>query len=211
MNRNFNSKSIILTRRPLGEKNLLVKLFAEQFGLLDVVAYGAQSMNSKLRTVNTIGMAGTAYLYRQRSKSLGVLREFEPDVMQRAVGNRIYYFLYHSLWTEVLIATFGSGSEYQRGFALLHAGLAALRSCVTEAHHRLATARFLWRYLRLNGVSPELTRCAACAEPLAAEQELIYAHARVYCPRCYERIVAKPGAEWSGAERGGGGGAIPHS
>lgn len=191
MERNFSSKSVVLTYRRLGEKNTLVKLFTQQFGIVDVIAYGAQSVHSRLRVVNSVATIGDAYLYMRKNRSLNKLSEFSPDRDQTEARGSIYYFLYASLWAETLIATFGSGSEYQQSFALLHAGLVALRGCDTESHYVLATARFLWRYLHINGISPDITRCAKCDTALREHAHLIAAHSRVYCEPCYDSIAQK--------------------
>lgn len=181
--RNFISKSIILTRRPLGEKNLLLKIFSEDLGLIDAIAYGAQSMGSKLQTANTIGALGTAYFYVQPNRSLHTLREFDVDLYQNRYGD-LYLFLYFSLWAEVLIATFGSGTEYQKSFSLLSAALKALIGYNKESYYQLATARFLWRYLQINGNLPQSIYCEECGTPFSKSETIIYINTHFYCQHC---------------------------
>ena len=189
MNRNTSSESVVLTHRAFGEKNTIVKLFTQEFGIIDVVAYGAQSIHSNLHVVNRIGTIGIAYLYMRKDRTLSKLSDFELHNQHAFAKDSIFYFLHISLWIETLIATFGSGSEYQESFSLLHAALTALRGCTTEAEYALATARFLWKYLYINGICPDITHCAQCATSLTHANYTIYLDGHLYCQECYRTDI----------------------
>ena len=185
MNRNTSSESVVLTHRTFGEKNTLVKLFTQEFGIVDVVAYGARSIHSSLHVVNRMGTIGVAYLYMRKDRTLSKLIDFELHNQHAFAKDNILYFLHISLWIETLIATFGSGSEYWKSFSLLHAAITVLRGCATEAEYALTTARFLWKYLYINGICPDITHCAKCAASLVHANNSIYLDGHLYCQECY--------------------------
>ncbi len=185
MGRNFSSTAIILQSRPLGEKNIICTLFSSSHGLVDAVAYGAAGNNS-LRVAAAPLCTGTAYLYRHKETAMSKLTDFAVETMHRDIVSDLGRFMHASLWSELILVTYGSGGEHAVGYRLFAAALSALEQCTASQHIYLASVRFIWKYLHLNGIAPDIYHCSRCRRELSGgEANCIDTDAyHLICPQC---------------------------
>lgn len=194
-NRNRVSEVALMRNRIYGEKNLICTVLSKEYGLLDVVAYGAHGANGKLSVVKNILGVGTAYLYGDNKNNLNTLSDFELQNAHFEIRNNIEQYLYASLWIELILITCASGSEYRNCFSLFTAALNAFSLCAHSTHTQLISIRFIWKYLLLNGIRPKITRCQRCQSATDTTEHLYYAKksGELMCAPCYNMQIDEVG------------------
>ena len=185
---------------PFREKDRICALFSAEHGLARAVAYGAAGAHSALRIMNNPLCVGTVYLYMQKPHALGKVIDFVPLDTHSFIMSNLDKYLHATLWSEIIVATYGSGGEEEKSYRLFLAALQAMRQCKTSDSVYLASARFIWKYLLINGICPDIYHCAVCHAPLTMRSGCyIDAHTHsIMCADCYHSVqqhdatVARP-------------------
>jgi DNA repair protein RecO (recombination protein O) len=196
MSRSSSTEVVILRNSRIGESHKSVSMLTPDLGLISAIAHGAYSQKGKLRGVTNPFCSGLCYLYTDPvKKSVKItdltVREFYPGLREN-----ISKFYTASLWAELVLKTFGGGGESERLFELLVESLRALD--VADRFEPVAI-QFLWRYLEVSGLQPDLGECAACGAPLAPAAARGYdaRHGGFVCADCASMVDAArlaPGA-----------------
>lgn len=189
MNRNSDTDVIILKNARIGDIHKSVTMLSAELGLISAVAHGAYSQKGKLRGVTNPFFHGHCYLYSDPvKKSLKVTDLVVTDYFP-GLRESVSRFYTASLWAELVLKTFGGESD--RLFELL---LAALRAVDGADDCSPVMIQFLWRYLELSGLQPDLGSCASCDRTLAHGDARRY-HARHFGFLCVECADGAQGAD----------------
>ena len=185
MARNLTVQALVLRGRNMGEIHRLVTLFTAELGIVQAIAYGANRTKSRLRPVTISFVELQAYLYHDPVRDsykvvdLVACREFV------SIRGSVIKFYTASLMAEVAVAGRGGGGDSPRLLSLILEGLSLLDLSAEELATPLAV-QFLWRYLWLAGLQPELDRCAACGVTLSPQQPMVLSphDGASRCSRC---------------------------
>jgi DNA repair protein RecO (recombination protein O) len=196
--RQFQDDAFVLDTQPLGEADRVVTLLTRGQGALRAVARAGRSSRRRFGgRLEPLTLVRASWLEREgrelhRLEDADVLRSFaamqaEPRIQAAC-----------AVLAEVTRGVSREGQAEPGAFRLLEAVLAALE---TGAGPCLAVRYFEYWMLRLHGLLPELSRCAACGAALSARQAIrIGAHGEIRCRGCPAESRARLGTlgplEW---------------
>lgn len=155
VSRNSTEEVVILRIRPVGEIHASVRMLSRSSGLLDAMAYGARSRKGSLRGSIVPFAVGTCYLYSDPVKGTAKITDLSIADYHPAIRENLKRYYVASLWAEVVLASYAAGSEGEEVWSLLTEALALLAS-EEEAAADPLNLQFLWRFLALLGMRPEL-------------------------------------------------------
>lgn len=183
MSRNSSTDVVILKNSRIGEIHKGVSMLTPDMGLVSAIAHGAYSRTGKLRGVTNPFCSGRCYLYTDPVKKSVKITDLTVSEFYPGLRENISKFYTASLWAELVLKTFGGGGESDRLFALL---VESLRALDVADHFAPVGIQFLWRYLEVSGLQPDLSECASCAMPLGPGVARIYnpVHGGFVCENC---------------------------
>lgn len=158
MNRSSSKPAIILNIKLLGENNSTVTLLTPDSGIIYATLYGGPK--SKMKSLISQFNSGNIWLYENPEKKQIKISDFEVTSYHLSFSQSLYKMYAASLAVEIIIKTHCAGSSEQ-GFLLLKGFLDGMDLC-NEEQSRLGLIRFLWRYLQLLGIQPEINICDQC-------------------------------------------------
>ena len=195
--------SYIVFSEPWGDLHRHVIFLSPNYGLLSAFLYGALSKRNPLRATSQAFSFGRLSLRRgKRAGQKLQIADWElerPSFVLSPPGSA-EVFQHAGLWSELLLYSHGLGhyGHYnaqakpvrETEAALLFAELRSLLSSILHfgsgAHCRLATLRFFWQFLLLEGFHPGLGHCHSCSRSfhLLEEQIFFSASSELLCKYC---------------------------
>lgn len=162
MNRSIIKMALILTIKPLGENNSTVTLLTDDNQIVYATLYGGPK--SKLRSLVAQYNCGKIWLYENPEKNQIKISDFEVHNYHTSFGQNLFKIYAANLAVELVLKTKAAGSneecyKYVCGF------LDGMDLC-NEEQSRLGLIRFLWRFIILLGVQPDLEECDQCGAKL---------------------------------------------
>ncbi len=139
-----------------------IVFLSPDYGLLSAFLYGSVSKRNPLRA--TVQSFSFGQLNLKQGKRIQVADwHLEAPSLVLKNPNCAQVYQHVALWSELLLYSHGLG---QRNLAQLFAELRSLLSSVlhfdSPAYCRLASLRFLWQFLLLEGFQPGLGHCHNC-------------------------------------------------
>jgi DNA repair protein RecO (recombination protein O) len=197
MGRTRTTEAIILKNNRIGEIHKGVIMLTPTEGLLRPIAHGAYSQKGKLRGTTNFLCSGTAYLYADPVRDSLKLTEMDVSAYFSGIRENLTRFYVATLWAELILLTYGSGDNTGELYVLLHSALELLDDATDELAGRI-NIQFLWRFLRLNGVEPDLDYCVVSGDALSPDEPVAFSRSDGgFCSRAYSQehmIVWQPGA-----------------
>lgn len=178
--RNKCIQSIILTVTPQGENNRRVCALSSDSGLFYATLYGGSK--SKLRSLVQPFNAGKLWIYTDESKKSVKITDFEVEDCHLSLHTSLYKIWTANLACEILLKTHCAGDE-KKAFTLFSAFINGIDRC-DEKETMLGTIRFLWRYINLLGVQPEIERCTHCKSTTLAKNCCYVPSSGLLCCDC---------------------------
>jgi len=182
---NIKVQAIVLHARRVGENHRGLSMLVSGKGLVDSLAYGAMSLRSTLRSTALPYNRGIAELHYDGSRRRWRLRSFDPVNTHDGLRRNLERFYTASTWAEIMLRSYGSGGDSASLFALAASALSLLSQCVPRKIPRLNCA-FLWNFLKIEGVMPELDRCNRCGGSLEGRAVYFLPNGLLICPDCGE-------------------------
>ncbi len=178
MNRQRRFEAIILSSYRFGEIHRSLRLLSEYGELVRAIAHGAASAKGRLRGATGVFTRGICYLYTDPVKNSSKITDFDATELYPAVKGSLESFYTVSVWGETVLQSLASGGADDRVFRLFRESLDALERYIAggtaaagEAA-RVLSIRFVWRYLALLGVQPDLQICASCGRAVTSSETL---------------------------------------
>lgn len=161
------TEAIVLRTYRLGEADKIVSLFTRQYGRLRAVATGAQRPRS--RYGGTLEPLTYVRLWLFERENRDLLRMNSAELLESffAIQADFRIQLATQYMAEASERFLPEREVNERAFRLL---LAALRSLKTSGAVDRTLLYFDYWLLRLSGLLPELSRCAACGKSLVAKR-----------------------------------------
>jgi len=171
MGRNFRSKGVILKAYRVAEYHKGLVIISPEVGIFHATAFGAYKGKSKLSGVTEPFTEGDFLLYHDPVKDRYKITDVMPLTYHEELRTDLDRYYTGLFWSELLIKSFGGGSEYAQLYSLLHS---ALNFLGTTRHIDRANLQFVWRYLDITGFLPDLSVCAACGRPIGPGDMLFW-------------------------------------
>ncbi|MDC7223065.1 MAG: DNA repair protein RecO [Spirochaetales bacterium] len=183
MAREEKEQIIILKTYPVGENHRGVKLLTPGNGVLNALVYGGNGKNSSKKGAIIPFCYGWGELVHHQSRGRYQLKEFAVEAGFSPVREDLRKTYAASLWTEVILGSYGGGHHGPELFLLFLESLHALAELGAEEDLSPVMVRFLWSYLALSGERPDPSRCSHCAR---STEGGIYrdSRGRIFCSAC---------------------------
>ncbi len=194
MSRSSTTEVVILRNGRIGEIHKSVWMLSPDLGLISAVAHGAYSQKGKLRGVTNPFSFGRCYLYTDPVKQSVKITDLAVHDFFPGLRENVAKFYTASLWAELVLRTFGGGGESGTLFSLL---IESLRALDAATGFEPVTVQFLWRYLAVSGLQPDLDECTVCGAPLSRARAWDASHGGFLCESCAQtgdRDRLNPGA-----------------
>lgn len=146
---------VVLRVRPVGEIHAGVQLLGRESGVIDAMAYGARSRRGSLRGQVVLFARGTCYLYTDPVKQSTKITDLAVDAYHPEIRENLKKYYVATLWAELILASYAAGSEGEAVWELMSRSLALL-AAGDESKADEANIQFLWHYLALLGMRPEI-------------------------------------------------------
>jgi DNA repair protein RecO (recombination protein O) len=172
--------AIVLKAARFGEIHRSVHLLTEEDEVLRAMAHGAASAKGKLRGRTDPLNRGICHLYTEPVKGYSKVSDFDPEEYFPGIKGNLDAFYAAAIWAEVVLKSLAGGGQSSRVFNLMSESLVGLEAALSEprdrsgassATVRLYSIRFLWRYLEILGIQPDLDECASCGRQLAEDED----------------------------------------
>ena len=177
MERNVSSLAIVLHSVLYGQMNRRLRLLTVDFGLIDVVSYGARKSVKAVK--GDVFSDGQFFLYYNPVKRTYALKDVQLIATHDEIRNDLGANYAALFFCELVINTNGGDSPSQYG--LLSKALDMLCS------HQQSVARiliqFVLRLLDICGLQADFSKCPICERPYAAE-EIIQFNSQMGSPCC---------------------------
>jgi DNA repair protein RecO (recombination protein O) len=170
MGRNFRTEGVILKTYRVAEYHKGLVIISPDAGVLHATAFGAFKGKSKLSGVSEPFTAGDFLLYHDPVKDRYKVSEIVPGSYNEALRSELDRYYTALFWSELIIKSFGGGSEYGQLYYLL---VSALDFLGYTHYVDRANLQFVWRYLDITGFLPDLSVCAACGREIG-DAEVLY-------------------------------------
>lgn len=153
--------ALVLKSRSVGEHHRGLSMLVSGEGLLTPLAFGAQSRKSALRGTALPYNNGIANLYFDGIRDRWRLTSFDLVDSHDGLRENLGRFGAATTWAEILLNTHGSGDNSADVFNLASMALSLLSDTESRDIGRL-NAAFLWCFLVIEGVRPNLEHCGRC-------------------------------------------------
>lgn len=160
MNRSFSCSAIILNIKENSNNNATVSILTKDNGVIYATMYGGAK--SRFKSIISPYNTGKINLYENPEKNQTKITDFEVENFHLSFSNSLYKTFAAALATEIIIKTHCAAS-YEQSFLLLQGFLDGMELC-NEEQCKLGLLRFLWRYLELLGIQPEIENCNFCSK-----------------------------------------------
>lgn len=174
MNRSYSDSATVISLKPLGENNQSVTLLTKSKGIVYATLYGGPK--SRLRSLVSQWHSGTIFLYDNPEKNQIKISDFDVKNYHVSFGQNLFKNYAASLACELAIKTRCAGSP-ENCWHLINGFLDGLE-LANEEQGKVGLIRFLWRFLALLGLQPEVHCCGHCGksflEPLLPPDSKTY-------------------------------------
>ena len=203
MRRTVQALALVLKMNPVGENHRGLSMLVAQEGLIRPLAFGAQSRRSRLRATAVPFNIGLADLQFNAVNNQWRLENFEPKNCHDALGENLDRYYTASAWAEILLSTHGGGEDSAALLNLTSGALSLLCKAEGEAITRLKTG-FLWNFLDIEGVRPDVSQCGQCERTLSDSAGNVHfgRDGLLLCPVCRigpaeeKRVLSSKARSW---------------
>ncbi len=177
-NKSINA-TVLLVRNTADNCSQVCLVSAEQ-GISWATLYGGPK--SKLKSLVQPFNSGRIWLYEDKIKNSVKITDFEILNYHIKLKSNLYTIWAANLACEILMKTKCAG-DAPNAYVLFRAYLDGIDS-TDESGARIGTVRFLWRYLGLLGVQPDIAECSFCHKACAEDASFSPARNGIICKSC---------------------------
>ena len=184
MNRTKSFLATVISIKKVGENNFSVTLLSGQEGISYATLYGGPK--SRMKSLVTLWNTGIVYLYENPEKKQTKISDFDVKNFHESFSSNLFKSYAANLAGELAIKTKCAGSSLEC-YDLIKGFLDGMELC-DEKQSRLGLLRFLWRFIGLLGVQPEINHCHLCSCNL---ENSYYNESDnyFYCEDCAKEII----------------------
>lgn len=169
--------ALVFSVKQSADNRSTVSILSETDGMIYATMYGGAK--SKLKSLVSPWNCGKIYLSESNQNSFLKITDFEVKKYHLSFRTDLYKNLAASLALEVVLKSNSAGS-YEKSFYYLQGFLDGLDLCTEKTECETGLLRFLWRYLSILGILPELEICSDCEKTILKKDESNYSEENVY-------------------------------
>lgn len=192
MDRNIQTKAIVLSVRKYGDLHKSITFLSPELGLVDAIIYGGRK-GKKTALAPLFSMNDMQIYHNPVKKEYSVVEAvstFIPEGITSDLG-----CTYTAAFFCEIIAKSPS-DEPQLSYELLRDALLALDK-VPELRKRI-TISFIWKLMQISGTAPDLGFCPSCDKAYANDEALFFANhmGAPCCKACSDSqyLILMPGS-----------------
>ncbi|MCA1949167.1 MAG: DNA repair protein RecO [Treponema sp.] len=187
MSRSKTCTALVLQVRQSGEQNREAVFLSREEGILKATLFGGPK--SKLRAYVSPFHEGILWYYEDPVRNTKKITDFDVRHWRPALRESYAHLMAGSALLEIVLASQGSGGPWQEAFTLLSETLETL-STIQEAGIPVIVTYFIWNWLKVLGLLPELEHCQNCACNVRPDEVVWYSslEQQAYCSSCGEPI-----------------------
>ncbi|WP_320130152.1 DNA repair protein RecO [uncultured Sphaerochaeta sp.] len=177
MERNVSSLAIVVHSQRYGQLHRKLKLLTVDFGLIDVVSYGARKSVKAVKA--EVFLDGQFFLYFNPVKKSYTLSDVQVVATHDEIRSDLGSTYAALFFCEMILNTNGGDSPEQ--YALLSKALDMLVS-----HRELANRiliQFIWKLIAICGLQSNLERCPIC-DRIYDKDEILSFNSQLSAPCC---------------------------
>ncbi len=185
MQRNVTVNALVLRTRRIGDYHKGVSCLTPQLGLIDVLLYGAYKGKGKYSGITEPFSQLHLHLYYNPVKKTYKVIDAEEKNSFSIIRHDLPRFYRASLFSEIVLKSYGGGGDSKDIFILLRDALTILDTC-NPAQVECTVIQFLWRFLILSGMNPDLNYCSMCGRQVGLGELLTFSQEEnaFVCSRC---------------------------
>ncbi|MCL2007339.1 MAG: recombination protein O N-terminal domain-containing protein [Treponema sp.] len=186
MTRNLTYSALTLRVKPSGESNREAWFLTAEEGLIRATVFGGAK--SRFRALVSPFHQGKLWIYRDPVKDSRKVNDFDVQVYRPGIREMWERVICANAIAETILSTGGGGGSWPQALELAGNVLNTLEGAGAGSCSRIGVY-FLWNWLRLLGLGPELSASCTCrAKPDAV---LWYSQAKqeFFCEICAREIT----------------------
>jgi DNA repair protein RecO (recombination protein O) len=163
MEETYNLKAIVLTRKSFREDDVLVTLYSQEKGRINLIARGAKKIKSKLaghielfNLINVMAIKGKHYDYAGSAISENCFGNIKNDLEKVSAAGAVI---------KEILTTIKENEPQKNIFDLLKDFLETLDR-EAESNYELLSSFFILKFLTELGYQPELYHCILCGNKI---------------------------------------------
>lgn len=168
----------VLSVKPSGENNSSVCLLTRTEGVIYATLYGGPK--SRLRSLVSTWNTGNIWLSLSRNNYK--ISDFDVKNYHLSFRENFYKSCAASVSAELALKTHCGGNN-EKAWALINGFLTGLDRAADFSECSSGFLRFLWRYLDLLGLQPDVSSCSFCSSKLYDSAHYI-ASENAFCGTC---------------------------
>ncbi|MDA3809368.1 MAG: DNA repair protein RecO [Spirochaetaceae bacterium] len=172
MKRIQRTELIVLKSEKSGENHRLVTIFTENTGVIRALAFGATGSKSKMRATTTAFCLADGELYYDPVKDLWRITHLYGKNLYDGIRENLKKFYSVSFIAEIILKSYSGGDE--RVYQLFSKTVKMIDLSPIERDVEILLVLYLWRYLWMNGVLPDLSECSSCGRDLNRNESIFY-------------------------------------
>lgn len=183
MSRLVKDQYIPLKSSPLGDNHRSVLMLTGSRGIVSAAAFGAAGKKGRLRPLIQPYSLCEGDLYQDPVKKLWRLKDGHCLFMPSSYHESLRKYYAAAFWTELILKTHG-GAGTPEFFQLSRE---FFQRTEEEAPSRIPAllSRAVWAFLEIEGIRPDLNRCARCGRQAPPGKAVCYdGEGHVVCARC---------------------------
>jgi len=183
MKRIQRTELIVLKSEKSGENHRLVTIFTESLGLIRALAFGASGSKSAMRGTTTPFCLADGELYHDPVKDLWRITHLNGKDLYDGIRENLKKFYTVSFIAEIILKSYGGGDD--RVYKLFSKTLKMMDNSQSNLEVEKLLVLYLWRYLWMNGVLPDLGDCGNCGREINRGESVYYKGDELFlCSEC---------------------------
>jgi DNA repair protein RecO (recombination protein O) len=183
MERNHIYSALVLRVRPSWEANREAWFLTREEGIIRATVFGGPK--SKFRALVSPFHQGRLWVYHNPVRDSRKLTDFDVQVWRPGIREDYQRTMSAGAILETILESQGSGGNWDRALDLANGTLNAL-DCADESSCIRIFIHFLWNWVLLLGLRPDINRCASCTCEASPDGLLLWNsyEGTVHCPSC---------------------------
>ncbi len=165
--------ALVLHTRRIGEYHKGISCVTPGLGLINAIVYGAYRGKSKFSGITEPFSYVFLHLYYNPVKKVYKVSDAEEKRSFSALKENLSRFYRASLFSEIVLKSHGGGGDSKNIFSLLKEAFSFLNVCDTSKMD-LAVIQYLWRFLLLSGMNPDLHFCGRCGRKVGTNEVFLF-------------------------------------
>ena len=159
MGKTYCANGTVVQVKPSGEKNFMVVAITKETGLLNATLYGGPK--SRLKSLVSPWNSGIFYLTEGQNGQFPKLNDFDVKKYHESFRADLFKMWAASLAAEIAIKT-KCADNNEECLKIFQGFIDGLELCKTKEKGQAGLIRFLWRYLQILGMQPDVSLCSQC-------------------------------------------------